>query len=179
MAKFEEFCSQLLEESKRFWEKSQETKDRHERDACLHAALLLCSSALEAHLNSISSELLLGPKLDITDLSILNEKEIALSGGEFLLVGQKYFRVIDRIEYLVVKFSGKKIDKKAQWWSDIQAAIHLRNELTHPRGESKFDADSVKRALIAMIETINIVYISVYKTKLPVYDTGLISKLDF
>lgn len=179
MSNIDEFSKQLLEEAKRFWEKSGEGNCEESKFAHLHAALLLGSSALEAHLNAISDELMLGPRLDITDKSILSEKEIRLVGGRFCLEGQKLFRVIDKIEYLVVRFGGKEIDKSQKWWGDIQFAINLRNQITHPRSGDSVDRRSVERALTAILETINRVYMAVYNIRVPVYSAGLSSKLSF
>ena len=59
-------------------------------------------------------------------------------------------------------------------------AARLRNSLTHPKADlPSIGENAVKRALNAIIELLNHMYMGIYKKKLPAYNRGLSSKLSF
>jgi hypothetical protein len=156
------FATSLLEESKRFLEKAL-VADGDAESAYLHAAMMLAFCALEAHINAVAAEFSCRDDLSLNDLSILNEQEIRFEDGEFVLKGLKIFRLEDRVLFLYKKFSGKKFDKKAQWWAELKSALHLRNQLTHPKDIPCITKISVSRAIMAVIEAIYALYKAIYK----------------
>jgi hypothetical protein len=71
----DQFASLLLDEAKRFLEKSQESQNDAATNANLHAALMLGFSALEAHTNAIGDDFVLRQDLTPHDRGVLEEKE--------------------------------------------------------------------------------------------------------
>jgi hypothetical protein len=175
----DKFALSLLEESKRFLEKCEDEKDEG-GTAYLHAALLLAFCSLEAHVNSVSDDFLQSPDLSAHDQSILEERDVQLVDGEFVLKKNlKMYRLEDRILYLHKRFSGDKFDKGAPWREGLATAINLRNKLTHPKAVPQITKASVERAIEAVMATIDSLYLAVYKRKFPAVGRGLQSHLTF
>jgi hypothetical protein len=182
MSAIDDFATSLLEEAKRFLENADDADNDITKDANLHAALMLGFCSLEAHINAISEDFVdrkdgfLSPH----DQSILFEKECVLEDGEFVLTGRlKIYRLEDRVLFLHRRFLGKSADKQAVWWAGLLSAISLRNQLTHPKQVPKIKVEDVKRALEAIIGSLDTLYRAVYKEKFPPANRGLLSGLNF
>ena len=134
MADFDDFASSLLDESKRFLEKATEAKTKPPQDAYLHASLLLAFCSLEAHINAISEEFADRPEFSIHEKGLLQEKEVRLQDGAFVLMGLRMSRLEERILFLHRHFSGKPLDTTVGWWAQLNASLSIRNRLTHPKG---------------------------------------------
>jgi hypothetical protein len=181
MADIDAYASQLLEISKRFYEKAKASNEPQGREANLTAALLIGMSALEAHVNSVSEELILRGGLSILDQSLLSEKDFRLEKGEFVLATSlKMYRLEDRIQFLFHKFGKAKQARAESWWSDFQSAADLRNRIVHPKGQPPTVADEqVKRALRAVLDAVHALYTAVFGKGLPGYQRGLDSTFTF
>jgi hypothetical protein len=182
MAAIDDFAKLLFDEAKAFLEKGRDATLLEAQTAYFHASLLLGFCALEAHLNSIADDFFTTRSdLSLLDKSILEEKEIELKDGEYILTNRiKMFRLEDRIEYLSRRFAGKVIDKSAAYWTDFKEAIRLRNNLTHPKVPPTIDAGSVQRALTAILELLNVLYRDIYRVKgYPGYNRGLDTAMTF
>lgn len=182
MEDIDAFASLLLEEGKRFLEKAVDSDNDNEEQAYLHAALLVAFCSLDAHLNAIGAECAARSDLNLSphDLSILLEKEVRLEDGAFVLgKNLRMVRYEDRIQFLHRRISKKNVDKASDWWSDLMAAIALRNELTHPKGVPNIKVEHVGRAIQAIIDTLEALYRTIYKRKFPALGRGLDSNLNF
>lgn len=181
MGTFDSFCGDLIEQAKRFLEKSKEDTNPDGKRAYLNSSLLLAMSALEAYVNGIANELIHMSDISILEESLLSEKDIELKNGEFRLKNQlKIYRTTDRIEFLHKKFTTKTIkEEKLDWWTPLKQSIELRNKIVHPKEKVDLTVEKVEKALISIIDCINSLYIIVYDKKLPIYNRGIDSKYDF
>lgn len=180
MQEVDEFARLLLEEAKRFLEKSSDLTEDVPRAAHLHAALMLAFCSLEAHVNAIGDDFLERADTTIHDRAILQERELRLDRGEFKLTNStKMMRLDERIQYLHFRFSGKKFDTAQPSWSQLQGATDLRNRLTHPKGTVSVTANAVEHAVQAVVDTINALYLAIYKKPFPAASRGLVSSLTF
>lgn len=181
MTKFDEFCSSLIEEAKRFFEKAIESSDVEAKAAYYHSAILLGISSLEAYVNGISDEICIRDDIPILEKSLLLEKEIKLENGVFSLTNKlKIYRLTERIEYLFKKFSSKELkDTSAEWRGDLNASIRLRNLLVHPKSEVEISEKQVKILLECVIDCLSSLSKSVYGSEFPFYKIGLQSKKIF
>jgi hypothetical protein len=173
-----DFASSLLEEAKRFLERAEESPDKTAQAANLHAALMLAFCALEAHLNVVSDEV--AQWSDVTDhqRSVLLEKEIGLKEGDFVLGNKlQMFRIMDRLQVLHRIAKGKI--QSGPWQQNLSGAIDLRNKLTHPKTVPTITVAAVKSAITAVIETLDTLYLAVYRRRFPVANRRLQSKMDF
>jgi hypothetical protein len=178
MEELDTICKELLEQAKFFYQRARVESNPEINKAYLNSALLLGYATLEAYINSIADDFFTREDLTILERSIFYEKEFKLDDGEFLLTGNlKMYRLEERIQFLHKKFSGKNIDKQAQWWIDLKAGINLRNKLTHPKEATQFDLTTLERCLLAIIDTIDQLFKAVYKKGYPLKGQGLDSNL--
>jgi hypothetical protein len=180
VAEFDLFANRLLEEAKRFLEKAHESADSEAEAAHLHAALILSFCALEAHINSIAEEFATHADLSAHERGMLLERDVRLENGEFQLqAGLKMSRLEERIEFVHAKFSGKPLDRASTWWSQLAAAIDLRNQLTHAKTIPIVTDTAVRNAIWAIIDALDVLYQSIYKRAFPPAGQGLQSRLTF
>jgi len=180
MSTFDEFSSNLLEEAKRFFEIAKESPDLIAKKAYLHASLLLSISSLEAFVNGIAIDFKNVSSLSLHEKAFLVEKQIILKTGEFLITDQlKMSRLIERIEFLFIKFNKALLDKRSKWWQNLKAGISLRNNIVHPKEYHEIKDKQIEATLLAVIECINNLFRAIYRKKLPSFNMGLNSKLSF
>ena len=180
MAEIDLFANQLLEEAKRFFEKATESANSVSRAAHLHAALMLAFCALEAHINSIGDEFATSTNLSAHEKGILLERDVKLKDGEFQLQsGLKISRLEDRIEFIHARFSGKSLDRASTWWSQLSTAIEFRNQLTHAKTVPNISEAAVRNAILAIVNSLDMLYQAIYKRTFPTTGMGLQSALTF
>lgn len=180
MAPIDTFASSLLEEAKRFFELASEDVGDEGRAAYLHASLMLAFCALEAHVFAVSEDFAEESIFSPHELGLLQEKVVGLEDGEFKVTAKlQMVRLGDRIQFLYRKFANSPIDKTETWWSELKAAIDLRNELTHPKGVPNITLEAVQRAIQAIIDVLDAVYRAVYQRRFPAAGRGLNSRLSF
>ena len=180
MSTFDEFSSNLLEEAKRFFEIAQENRDLIARKAYLHASLLLSISSLEAFVNGIAIDFKNVSGLSLHEKAFLEEKQIILKNGEFFITDQlKMSRLTERIEFLFIKFNRALLNKRSKWWQNLKEGISLRNNMVHPKEYHDIKDKQIEATLLAVIECINNLFIAIYRKKLPSFNMGLNSKLNF
>lgn len=182
MVALSDFAAELLEEAKRFLEKSAESADADGKKAFLHAAVLVGFAAFEAHVNAIADDFLTRPELAPHERGLLAEAQVDLVDGQFSVKEDilKIQRLDDRVLFLCRRFSGTPIERKASYWGEFNEATRLRNKLTHPKGgHLNVTEAEVERAIRALIELLNVMYLAIYKKKLPAHGNGLMSKRTF
>lgn len=180
MSEFDDFCSDLLEQAKRYLEKAKADSDVSHQYAYKNACLLLTICALEAYINGISDEVTLGPNFPLHLKAILLEKEIRLTKGEFKLSDSlKMSRLSEKIEVLYRRYNRKVINDEESWWPILQSGIDLRNKLTHPKDKLDFSEDFLEKILKSTIECISCLYRCVYKREFPKKNLNVVSRLDF
>lgn len=181
MSAFDDFSALLLEEAKRFLEKTNETEDQDAKTAFMHSAVLIGVSALEAYINGISQELINFPSTPIHEKSLLGEREIELKNGEYILTERlKIQRLTDRIQYLYFKYDKKYLNGDSEsWWGPLKQSLKLRNELVHPKEEITISQDQVKLLIESVIGCLLCLSKIIYKKEFPFRNMGLQSKLTF
>jgi hypothetical protein len=179
MADIDDFATSLLEESKRFLEKVSDVADDAARHAYLHASLLLAFCSLEAHVNAICEEFADRPEFTIHEKGLLLEKDVKLESGAFIFGGLKMSRLEERILFLHRHFAGAPLDTSANWWSQLKAALAVRNKLTHPKSAQPISVQDAREALSATIAAIDNLYKIIYKKTLPAASRALQSRLSF
>ena len=180
MNSFDTFCNELLEQSKRFTEKSKSETKPDGKIAYQHASLLLAICALEAYVNGISEEITLAKSFPIHEKGILLEKEIKLEKGEWTITNSlKISRLTDKIELLYKRHTRTELNDNHSWWTTLKHGIDLRNKLTHPKEEVKLSDAINERVIHAVIECVSILYKAIYKRQFPKSNLSLVSKFDF
>ena len=180
MNSFDTFCGELLEQSKRFTEKSKVETKPEGKIAYQHASLLLAICALEAYINGISEEITLAKAFPIHEKGLLLEKQIKLEKGEWSITSNlKISRLTDKIELLYRRHTGTELNDTHSWWTTLKNGIDFRNKLTHPKEEVKLSDAFNEKVIQTVIECVSILYKAIYKRQFPKSTLSLISKLDF
>ncbi len=180
MSTFDEFSINLLEEAKKFFEIAKTSDDLIAQKAYLHASLLLSISCLEAFVNGIALDFKNASALSLHEKAFLQEKEIRIKNGAFSITDQlKMRRLIERIEFLFIKFNKDLLDKRSKWWQNLKIGILLRNNIVHPKESHDIQVKQIEQTLLSVIECINNLFKAIYKKKLPSYNRGLNPKLIF
>jgi hypothetical protein len=180
VAEIDLFANQLLEEAKRFLEKTGEVGEPAAEAANLHAALMLAFCALEAQLNAICEEFSIRHDLSAHEKGLLLEREVRLEDGEFRVrPNLRMARVEDKIQFLYTKFAGKPVDRSSEWWGRLNEATLLRNQLTHAKTVAPVTQAAVESATLAIINALDSLYRAIYKRGFPAASQGLSSKLSF
>lgn len=173
MKNFDFFGEMLFEEAKYYLEIA-ENKENDEKEAALHASLLLAMSALEAYVNAVAEELVTTFELDIFEKSILAEKSIEMKKGIIKLGnGLKMYRLIDRIAFIYSKYTKKEIADTDKWYMEIKQTIDLRNSLVHPKSSVQITYSQVEKALWSILNTVNELFLAVYGRKVPIFNYGI------
>lgn len=179
MAEIDEFASLLLEEAKRFLELAEAHEEPEGQTAYLHAALMIGFSSLEAHVNAVAEEVADRKDVSLHDKAVLMELEVRLEDGQFQEGKARFLRLEDRLMFLHRRFGRATFKKSVAVPSQLQSATKVRNKLTHPKGVPIISVTDVKRALEAIIATIDSLYKAVFAKKLPAASRGLHSRLSF
>ena len=180
MAALDDFARNLFEEAKWFYEKGCEATTAESQAAHFHGSLVLAFCSLEAHTNAVSDDFLTLAKLCPEERSILAERRVELTNeGKCELTPKlQIYRIEERLLFLSQRFSGKPLDKKAAYWGKLSAALHLRNDLTHPNTYPIIlGRQDLESALNAILEVLDILYKRVYKKGCPLARLGLKSQL--
>jgi hypothetical protein len=119
-------------------------------------------------------------KLSTHEKGMLLERGVRLENGEFQLqTSLKVARLEERIEFVHAKFSGKPLDRASSWWSQLSAAMDLRNQLTHAKTVPIVTDAAVGNAIRAIVDALDVLYQSIYKRPFPSAGLGLQSRLTF
>ena len=168
MTEIDEFASSLFEEAKWFLEKAKRSKPDVKKDAYFHAALVIGVSSIEAHINSISEEMLQRNDLDILAKSVLSECEYRLEDGEFVLKENlRMYRLLDRFEFIYNQFGHYKLDKDEPWWGELNQTINLRNDLMHPKEQVSLSYSTIRRALLSILGGLDSIFNCLYGEDYP------------
>jgi hypothetical protein len=180
VAGIDAFATQLLEEAKAFLEKSRTSLDVGSKEAYLHAALNLGFCSLEAHLNAIAEDFLTLSDLSPHERSILSEKKVELEHGEFRVTKHaQIYRLEDRLLFLCHRFSKKApLDRGVAYWGQFKDVTDLRNGLTHAKAPALVTEASVERALLAILQLLDVTYRRIYGKKYPGRKRGLQSTME-
>ena len=174
MKEFDFFGEMLFEEAKYYLETAKKEEGSDSELAALHASLLLGMSSLEAYINAVAEELVSSFDLSIYEKSLLAEKTIEMDKGKILIGNSlKMYRLIDRIAYIYSKYAMKDIEDTDVWYTEIKQTIELRNNLVHPKSVVRLTYFQTEKALRSILDTVNEIFIAVYKKKVPIYNYGI------
>jgi hypothetical protein len=180
MNDFDEFCDDLLEQSKRFYEKSKSSNNEEAKSAFNNASLLLAICSLEAYINAIADEQSMAEGYPLQLKSALLEREIRLEKGQFVLTNSlKMSRLTDKLEIIYRRATNKPIVHSESWWVDLGTGIDLRNKLVHPKDAVSINIENVERVINAVQGCLTAIYQALYKKRFPKQSATIVSKKSF
>jgi hypothetical protein len=166
MSEVVEFASELLEAAKAFLNKAKQLTDDTDVQAHLRSAALHATSFLECHVNNISDEFSDRREFTLHERALLLEKEVRLRNGVFELGNTKYYRLEERVLFILSKFTERDF-KSHPWWGNSLNLMQSRNDIAHPRDRVTLRIDDVERGLLGCIDLVDYLVKSVYKKGLP------------
>jgi len=127
----------LLEDTKYFLETARqfEGKDEQKRVTYARASVIAGFAALEAMVNGLSFVLAeYGYELEMHERAFLQEQRVELDdAGCFVIRGQRYHSLEERIRFFHWRLKGTEIDSKDPTWVAFDVAKRLRNKIVHPK----------------------------------------------
>jgi hypothetical protein len=177
MTDFENYSKELFEAAKMYLRSAVEMDKGSEQQAALRSSLFHGYCFLEAQINYISEHFKNSHDFSVLEKSILLEKDFTLKVGKFSITNKdKFYRLDDRIEFLISKFSNEIATVKGEWFSRLQASTHLRNNLVHPKLVHNLSENDVQIALNSILEFMKVLHETIFKKKYPYANYGLVPK---
>ncbi|WFE75749.1 hypothetical protein [Roseinatronobacter sp. S2] len=174
MSEFEAYSSELLTSAKKFLTEAKVNDLKAEKQRLLRSALTHVFFFLEAQLNYLASHFAKSADFSVVERSLLTERDIALVKGRFVLTDKtKFYRMEDRIEFLLARFSADLEASKSTWFSDLTSSIKVRNRLVHPKEAHSISEAEVEKALLAVLACLSEMYIAIFGKKFPPAALGL------
>jgi hypothetical protein len=76
--------------------------------------------------------------LNVFEKGFLTEKRIEFKNGAFHPTSSiKYESTENKMEFLIVRFGGRAIDKSKRNWMDFKKVKRIRDSIVHPKNETK------------------------------------------
>lgn len=171
---FEAYSNELLTTSKQFLEDAKKSVPEIEKQRMLRAALTHAFFFLEAQLNYLASHFSDSPDFSIIERSLLTERDIAIEKGVFVLTDKpKFFRIEDRIEFLLARFSPDLTKAKGTWFANLKSSIRVRNTLVHPKEAHNVTIEDVEIAILAALDCLSSMYMAIFGKRFPPQALGL------
>jgi hypothetical protein len=174
VSEFEAYSNELLVSAKKFLEDAKSASTPSEKQRLLRSALTHSFFFLEAQLNYLASHFSNSPDFSISEKSLLSEKEVALVKGKFSLTNKsKFYRLEDRTEFLLARFSPDLEASKGAWFSELLLSIKIRNRLVHPKEAHQISQQEVERSLLAVLDCLSAMYVAIFAKPFPPAALGL------
>lgn len=178
MSEFEDYSKELLEASKQFLQTANSSDSGSRKFlAYLRGSLFHAFCFLEAQINYICNHFYDSSVFGTLEKSLLLERDVELKNGEWKLSERKkFFGLEQRVEFLISAFSKDRDKSKGSWFSNLKDAIALRNKLVHPRIAHKLKPREVERAITAILDCVQELYLCVFDKPYPLAQLGLVAR---
>lgn len=166
------FIFKLLSDSKLFLQQSKICSGNEEKEQRLATASILCAWAgFEGWINKTCQDLAKSSRnLLINEIGFLKEKRVEFIKGEFVVgKSHKHESAENKMEFLLKRFGGVKLDKGNKDWANFKRIKSLRDSIVHPKmGEErikKFSAKDAELTWDTLISYLKLLLKKIYKTK--------------
>ncbi len=164
--------SEYLRTASDFLEAAEQEAEEARAKRQFQAAILFTASAVESFVNYIGDTLAKSKNTPLHEAAFLTDRELDISKGKFAISQRsKYYRLEDKLKYLVYKFCKNYSIEKAPEWPKFLEFKRFRDELVHPKRDE--DDRSLKeyknqtiQGLEASITIMNEVCIGVFSKPL-------------
>jgi hypothetical protein len=131
------FFESLRDDARYFLESARHYRanDEEKCRTYLRACVITSFAALEAYINTLAYVVAeYGDDLDLHERAFLQERKLELDEtGNFVLRGQRYHRLEDKLRFLHWRSKGVRIDSKNTTWMAFQAAKDFRDSIVHAK----------------------------------------------
>lgn len=174
MSEFEAYSDELLRSAKKFLEEAKTTESIIDKQRLLRSALTHSFFFLEAQVNYLAAHFAKSLEFSIVEKSLLSERDISLRKGCFVLSEKKkFYRLEDRIEFLLARFAADLETSKGTWFSDLRSSIKVRNRLVHPKEAHSISEVEVEMAIRSVLSCLNEMYTVIFGKPFPPAALGL------
>lgn len=174
MSDFEAYSNELLTSSKKFLEEANSNISTSEKQRLLRSALTHAFFFLEAQLNYLAAHFSNSPDFSVLERALLTERDIALDKGRFVVSDKiKFYRLEDRVEFLLAQFSADLAKSKGTWFSNLKASVKVRNRLVHPKEAHVLEIKDVEITILAVLDCLSALYLAVFGKAFPPAALGL------
>ena len=174
MSEFEAYSNELLASSKRFLNEAKTSGSDKEKQRNLRASLTHAFFFLEAQLNYLASHFSSSLEFSVIERSLLSELDVSLSKGTFVITDKpKFYRLEERIEFLLARFSSDVEVAKGSWFAELKSSIRVRNRLVHPKDAHVLKFDEVENSILAVLSCLSALYGAIFGKPFPPSALGL------
>lgn len=174
MSEFEAYSNELLASAKKFLDEEKENGTKTEKQRRLRSALTHTFFFLEAQINYLASHFVNSQDFSIIEKSLLSDLDVALEKRQFKLTDKpKFYRLEDRIEFLLARFSADLEASKSPWFPNLSSSIKVRNRLVHPKEAHTISEVEVETALLAVLDCLSELYSVIFGKPFPSAALGL------
>jgi hypothetical protein len=85
----------------------------------------------------------------------------------------RFYRLEERIEFLLARFSPNLEKAKGIWFSDLKSSIKVRNRLVHPKDAHSLEIEDVETAILAVLGCLSAMYQEIFGKPFPPSALGL------
>ena len=178
MSEFAEFSRDLLESAKFLLGIARDEKAPKKQQAYMRSSLYHALSYVEAQVNDVADHFENDETLSKHEKGFLLERSVNFEVGQFeISKSLKMTRLIDRIEFLLVRHGGTVQD--VQGLSGLKASLKLRNTLAHPKDAKSLSESEVQLAIDSSVSVCDAIAKAVFGKSLPYVDRGLEPTSDY
>lgn len=174
MSDFEAYSNELLRSAKKFLDEAKAEEVKTEEQRLLRSALIHSFFFLEAQVNYLASHFATSTEFSVVEKALLAERDVALEKGCFVLTSKtKFYRLEDRIEFFLARFSPDLEASKGGWFSDLKSSIKIRNRLVHPKEAHTLSEVEVDKAILSVLSCLTEMYSVIFGKPFPPASLGL------
>lgn len=167
MADVDEYARDVFESAKTFLHNAKNAHDDRAKQAYLRASILSATCFLECQVNHLCDHFSQRREFTLHERALLMERDVKLADGKFKFGLEKFYRVEDRILFLLQKFCSG-FDKSAHpWWAQYKTAVNTRNSIAHPRETVTLNDAGVEDSLRGILHLVDFLLKQVFGKGLP------------
>lgn len=167
MADVDEYARDVFESAKTFLESARNAQDDRAKQAYLRASILSATCFLECQVNHLCDHFAHRREFTLHERALLIEREVRLSDGKFKLGNEKFYRVEDRILFLLGKFCAGFDKSTHAWWAQYKIAVNTRNSIAHPRKTVLLVDSEVEASLRGVLHLVDFLLRTIFGKGLP------------
>ncbi|WP_283176139.1 hypothetical protein [Gemmobacter sp. 24YEA27] len=171
-------ANRRFEFSKALLDRAKKASDPETEKSFSEMAIAAAFSCLEGMLTHIFEHFIESKGFDVFEQSIMQEKAVKLVRGRPCLSEQRFQSIDDRLQYLFWRFSGEDFDRGKAWWPNFANAVNIRNGIMHPKKEGMVKSRDAEQAVLAIIDALDDLMLTVFGTKWPKANKGIVPSFE-
>ena len=167
MSDVDEYARDVFQSAKTFLFRAQTAQDDRAKQAYLRASILSATCFLECQVNHLCDHFSHRREFTLHERALLMERDVRLSDGKFKLGNERFYRVEDRILFLLGKFCADFDKTSHDWWAQYKIAVNTRNSIAHPRETVVLIYAEVESSLKGILRLVDFLLRKIFGKGLP------------